>query len=91
MGHGMPCRAGCRAGVLGDPAATDEVNRRMQVQLLSPGVQHGEHGHGAADVTGIAGEFDDRRGDRLTSIGITVALMSTQYLAQLGVGTVTVT
>ena len=57
---------------------------RMQVQLLSPGVQHGEHGHGAADVTGIAGEFDDRRGTGLHQHGITVALMSTQYLAQLG-------
>ena len=72
-------------GVLGYTAAADQaVNVWVQVQLLSPRVQHGEHGHGAADITGIAGEFDDRPGTGLHQHGIAVSLMSTQHLAQLG-------
>jgi hypothetical protein len=60
------------------------MNVWVQVQLLSPGVQYGEHGDGAADITGITGEFDDRRGTGLHQHGISVALMSTQHLAQFG-------
>ena len=60
------------------------MNVRVQVQLLRPGVQHGEHADGAADITGIAGEFDDRRGTGLHQHSIAVALLSTQHLAQLG-------
>jgi hypothetical protein len=49
------------AGVVGDAAAIDQtMNVRVQVELLGPGVQHGEHGDGATDVTRIACEFDDR-------------------------------
>ena len=55
-----------RLAVLGDAAAADQaMNMRVQVQLLGPGMQHGEHRDGAADVTRIAGEFDDRGGARL--------------------------
>jgi len=34
-----------------------------------------EHGDDAADVTGIAGEFDNRRGTGLYQRGIAVALI----------------
>jgi len=60
------------------------MNMRVQGQLLSPGVQHGEHSDGAADVTWIAGEFDDRRGAGLHQHAIAVALIGPQHLAQLG-------
>src|SRR5271165_7477179 len=52
------------------------------LHALCPGVQHGEHGHGAADVTRIAREFDDRGGGSLHQHGIAVALMGAQHLAQ---------
>jgi len=55
---------------------------RVQAQLLSPGVQHGEHGNSGADVTRIAGEFDDRRGAGLHQRRIAVALIGPQHLAQ---------
>ena len=51
------------------------MNVRMEGQLLCPGMQHGEHSDGAADVTRIAGEFDDRRGAGLHQHGIAVALI----------------
>ena len=57
---------------------------RVQAQLLRPCVQHGEHGNGAADVTRIAGEFDDRRSAGLHQHAIAVALIGPQRRAQLG-------
>ena len=81
----LPARRMPGAGVLGDPAAADQaMNMRVQVQLLCPGVQHGEHADGAADVTRIAGEFDDRRGAGLHQHAIAVALIGAQHLAQFG-------
>src|SRR5208282_3294591 len=69
--------------VLGDPATTDQtMNMRVEGQLLCPGMQHGEHGDGAADVTWIAGEVDDRGGGGLHQHGVAVALMSAQHLTQ---------
>ena len=46
-------------------------------------MQHGEHGDGAADVTRIAGEFDDRGGARLHQRSVAVALIGPQHLTQL--------
>jgi len=70
------------AGGFGDPAAADQaMNVRMQVQLLGPGVQHGEHRDGAADVTRIAGKLDDRRGAGLHQQAIAVTLIGSQHLA----------
>jgi hypothetical protein len=60
------------------------MNVRVQAQLLSTSVQHGEHGNSGADVTRIAGEFDDRRGAGLHQHAIAVALIGPQHLAQLG-------
>jgi hypothetical protein len=57
---------------------------RMQVQLLGPGVQHGEHADGAADVPRIAGQFDDRSGTGLHQHAIAVTLVGAQHLAQFG-------
>src|SRR5208337_4804294 len=74
-----------RGAVLGDSAAADQaMNMRVEAQLLCPGMQHGKHGDGAADVTRIAGEFDNRRGGGLHQHGIAVALMGAQHLAQFG-------
>ena len=56
----------------------------MQVKLLGPGVQHGENGDGAADVTRIAGKFDDRCGTGLHQCPIAVALIGAQHRAQFG-------
>ena len=73
------------AGVVGDAAAADQtMNVRVQVQLLGPGVQHGEHGDGATNVTRIAGEFDDRSGAGLHQHAIAVALIGPQHRAQFG-------
>jgi hypothetical protein len=47
-------------------------------------VQHGEHGDSTADVTWIAGEFDDRGGTGLHQHTIAVTLMRPQQLTQLG-------
>src|SRR6476659_5893181 len=58
------------------------MNMRVHAQLLSPGVQHGEHGNSGADGTRIAGEFDDRRGAGLHQRRIAVALIGPQHLAQ---------
>jgi hypothetical protein len=58
------------------------MNMRVEGQLLCPGVQHGEHGDGAADVTRIAREFDDRGGAGLHQHAIAVELVGTQHLAQ---------
>jgi hypothetical protein len=72
------------AGVLGDPAAADQaMNMRGQVQLLGPGMQHGVHRDGAADITRIAGELYDRGGTGLHQHAIAVALIGTQHLAQV--------
>ena len=60
------------------------MNVRVQVELLVPGVQYGQHGDGAADVARIAGELDDRAGRRLHQHGVTVALMRPQHRAQFG-------
>jgi hypothetical protein len=51
--------------------------------LLSPCEQHGEHSDSAADVTRIAGEFDDRSGAGLHQHAIAVVLIGPQHLAQL--------
>jgi len=37
---------------------------RVQVELLIPGMQHRQHGEGAADEARITGELDDRAGCR---------------------------
>jgi hypothetical protein len=60
------------------------MGMRMQVQLLGPGVQHGEHADGAADVPRIAGQFDDRSGTGLHQHAIAVTLVGAQHLAQFG-------
>ena len=57
---------------------------RVQVQLLGPGVQHRQHGDGAADVTRIAGEFDDRGGACLHQHAIANTLIGPQHFAQFG-------
>ncbi len=57
---------------------------RVQVQLPGPGVQHRQHGDGAADVTRIAGEFDDRGGGRLHQHAIAITLIGPQHFAQFG-------
>jgi hypothetical protein len=44
-------------------------------------MQHGEHPDGAADVTRIAGEFDDRGGAGPHQHAIAVALIGAQHLA----------
>jgi hypothetical protein len=60
------------------------MNMRMEVQLLGPGVQHGEHPDGAADVTRVARQFGDRGGAGLHQHAIAVALIGAQHLAQFG-------
>ena len=57
---------------------------RVLAQLLGPSVQHGEHGDGAADVTRITGELDDRRSAGLHQHAIAVALIGPQHRAQFG-------
>ena len=80
----MACRVP-GAGVSRDPAAADQaMNMRVQVQLLGPGVQHRQHGDGAADVTWIAGEFDDRGGACLHQHAIAITLIGPQHFAQFG-------
>ena len=71
---------GCQvAASIGYTAAADQaVNVWVQVRRWDPRVQHGRHGHGAADITGIAGEF----GGSCPALycighGIAVSLMST--------------
>ena len=60
-----------------DPAAGDQaVSVWMKFEALIPGVQHGEHANGTADITGITREFEDRPGGGLYQDGITVALMA---------------
>src|SRR5665213_1618461 len=81
----LPARRMPGCAVLGDPATTDQaMNMRVEDQLLRPGMQHGEHGDSAANVTRIAREFDDRRGAGLHQHGVAVALMGAQHLAQFG-------
>ena len=54
--------------VLAQAAAGDQaMDMRVEVKLLGPGVQHGEHADGAADIARIAGQFDDRLAARLIS------------------------
>jgi len=55
----------------------------MEFESLIPGVQHGEHANGTADITGITREFDDRPGGGLHQRGVSVALMAAEHLAQL--------
>jgi hypothetical protein len=60
--------AACRmpgGAVLGDSATADQaMDVRVQVELLIPGMQHRQHGEGAADEARITGELDDRAGCR---------------------------
>jgi hypothetical protein len=60
------------------------MNMRVQGQLLGPGVQHRQHGDGAADVTRIAGEFDDRGGGGLHQHAVAITLIGPQHFAQFG-------
>lgn len=80
-----------QATIIGDAAAGDEaVDVGVKVELLRPGVQHGEHPNGTADITRVAGKFDDRFSSRLHQDGIAVALVGAHHRAQF-VGHVTVT
>ncbi len=80
----MTCRMP-GVGVSGDPAAAGQaMNMWVEGHLLCPGMQHRQHGDGAADVTWVAREFDDCGGGSLHQHAIAVALMGAQHLAQFG-------
>src|SRR6202035_779261 len=50
--------AGDPAGAVGGEAAArhDAMQVRMEMQVLTPGVQHGEEADGSAEVSGIGGD-----------------------------------
>ena len=80
----VPARGTPVATVVGDTATGDEaMHMRMVDELLRPGVQHGHHANRAADVTSIAGEFDDALGSGPHQCGVAIALVRTQHIAQL--------
>ena len=51
----MPAATGVGKAAAGDQT----VNMWVQVELLGPGVQHGQDADGAADPTRIASQFND--------------------------------
>jgi hypothetical protein len=55
---------------------------RVVQELLRPGVQDSKHADSAADMAGIAGEFDDGLGDGLHQQGIAVTLVGAQHRAE---------
>lgn len=73
------------AAVVRDAAAGDQaVDVGVVVQLLRPGVEHGEHTHLGADIARVAGQLDDRLGRGLHQQRVAVALVGAQHGAQLG-------
>ena len=70
-------RAGCQVEPSAErpPPLTRQWTMRVQVEPLVPGVQHREHGDGAADEARIAGDLDDGGGGGLHQHGVAVALM----------------
>lgn len=53
------------------------MNMWVEGQLLCPSMQHRQHPDGAADVTWVAAEFDDRGGGGLHQHAITITLVGT--------------
>ena len=73
------------AAVVRDAAAGDQaVDVGVVVQLLRPGVEHGEYAHLGADITRVAGQLDDRLGRHLHQQRVAVTLVGAQHGAQLG-------
>ena len=65
--------------IIGDTAAGDQaVDMRVVDQLLGPGVQHSQNADGAANITLVAGQLDDRFACRLHQRRVAVALIGTQ-------------
>jgi hypothetical protein len=70
--------------VLAQAAAGDQaMDMRVEVKLLGPGVQDGQHADRAANMAGVAGQLDDRLARRRHQRAIAVALMTAQGGAQL--------
>ena len=86
LGRHQKAGAGRMPGVtvLAQAAAGDQaMDMRVEVKLLGPGVQDGQHADRAANMAGVAGQLGDRLARRRHQRAIAVALMTAQGGAQL--------
>ena len=68
----------------GDSAAGDHaVQVGMQVQILTPGVKHGEEADGGAEQPGIGGGFEQRLGGGAKQDGVNLSWVLKRQSADL--------
>ena len=69
LGAGDPARA-----IRGEAAARhDAMQVRMKMQILPPGVQHGQEANGGAEVSGVSGDGEQSLGSSLKQDGVNLS------------------
>ena len=69
--------AGDPAGAVGGEAAAghDAMQVRMEMQVLTPSVQHGQEADGGAEMLGVGGDGEQSLGSGLKQDGIDLLLV----------------
>jgi hypothetical protein len=77
--------AGDPAGAVGGEAAAghDAMQVRMKMQVLTPGVQHGEEADGGAEVSGVGGDGEQSFRSGLKQDGIDLSWVLKRQAADL--------